>query len=203
MNIQNYSSPELPVSIVILAGGRGERIGQDKATLLLEGVPLIQRGVSTALQLSDDVICVARADQDITVKGAAVVHDPPGNRGVLPAIFVGLEHARNDWVFLMACDMPFIQLPLVRYMLSLRQEYTIVVPKLSVGLEPFHALYHRKVVPSLRTAIAQNKMRVISFYTGQNIREVSENEIKLYDPHLISFFNINTADDFIRAQHWA
>ncbi len=204
MNTQNYHPAlELPISIVILAGGRGERIGQDKATLLLEGVPLIQRAVSTALQLSDDVICVARADQDITVEGAAVVRDPPGNRGVLPAILVGLEHVRNDWVFLMACDMPFIQLPLVRYMLSLRQEYTIVVPKLSVGLEPFHALYHHKVVPALYTAIAQDKRRVISFYTGQNIREVNENEIKLYDPHLISFFNINTEDDFIRAQRWA
>ena len=201
MNNQDTASTQLPVSIVILAGGHGERIGQDKATLVLDGLSLLQRAINSASSLGDDVICVARADQNISADGATFVHDPPGNKGILPAILAGLEHTSNDWIFLSACDMPFIQLPLVRYMLGLRQDYSIIVPRLSVGLEPFHTLYHRRVIPALRAAIADNERRVVSFYADQRVREVNENEIRLYDPQLISFFNINTHQDLTRARN--
>jgi len=189
----------LPVSVVILAGGQGERLGQDKTTIELGGLTLLQRVIRTAEQLSEDIICVAREDQRITAGGVSIVRDPPGNSGVLPAILAGLQRASSDWVFLTACDMPFIQIPFVQYMLSLCDSHTIIVPKISAGLEPFHALYHHRVIPSLQAAINRREKRVVSFYHGQDIREVNENEIKRFDPHLISFFNINTDEDLSRA----
>ncbi|MHB9034948.1 MAG: molybdenum cofactor guanylyltransferase [Anaerolineae bacterium] len=191
-----------PVSVVILAGGHGERIGQDKALLEIGNQSLLQRSIKTARELSADVICVARPDQNLAVNDAVLVHDPPGWSGVLPAILVGFQAARYPWIFLAACDMPFINLALVRYMLGRRDACAVVVPSLKIGYEPLHALYHRSVIPNLAAAIAEGRHRAISFYQGLEICEVKEDEIKRYDPQLISFFNVNTEADLAQAREW-
>lgn len=202
-NNQAQSKTNQPLSVVILAGGHSERIGSDKARLCLNGQTLIQRAVDTLSALSDDIICVARAEQDIGVNGAAVIFDLPGAIGVLAALRAGLERSRYSWSLVMACDMPFINLPLVRYMQTLVEGYDIVVPNLEVGLEPLHALYHQRVLAALARAIVDGRKRVISFYEGVRVRKVNEAELRHYDPHLRSFFNINTTADLDQARRWS
>ncbi|MHB1354829.1 MAG: molybdenum cofactor guanylyltransferase [Anaerolineae bacterium] len=192
-----------PLSVVILAGGHSERIGSDKARLCLNGQTLIQRAVDTLSVVSDDIVCVARAEQEIKVDGATVVLDLPGAVGVLAALRVGLEKSRYRWSLAVACDMPFICLPLVRYLQTLTEGYDIVVPQLEVGLEPLHALYNNQVLESLAKVIVEGRRRVISFYEGLRLRAVKQVDLRHYDPHLRSFFNINTPADLEQAVIWS
>ncbi len=195
------------LSAVILAGGLGERLGgRDKATLVLGGETLLSRVRRRLAPLTDQVVVVLRPDQQIgpalqeALQGATVVRDLPGHRGVLAAMAAGFMAARHEWSLLVACDMPFVQGELVRYMWSLREGWDIVVPRLPVGLEPLHALYHRRCLAPLQEALAQGRHRVISFYEPLRVRYVDEDEISRYDPQRLSFFNINTPDDMRRAQ---
>jgi molybdopterin-guanine dinucleotide biosynthesis protein A len=151
----------LPVSVVILAGGRGERLGQDKATLELGGAT-----------------------------------------GVLAGIAAGLTAARHAWSFVVACDMPFVNPRLVRYMFSQRAGYDIIVPHVPAGLEPLHALYHRRCRPPLHRALLQGQRRVISFYASLRVRYIEAAESEPLDPRDLSFFNINTPEDLVRARSW-
>jgi molybdenum cofactor guanylyltransferase len=194
-------------SAIILAGGRGERLaGQDKATLLLDSETLLERVHHRVAKLADEVVIVLRPDQELApplvaaTQGAIVVRDLPGHKGVLAGMAAGLEAAQHEWSLLVACDMPFIQPSLVRYMWSLREGSDVVVPRLEVGLEPLHALYHRRCLSSIHDALAQGRRRVISFYEPLQVRYVDEDEIARHDPRRLSFFNINTPEDLVRAR---
>jgi molybdenum cofactor guanylyltransferase len=194
-------------SAIILAGGRGERLaGQDKAAILLDGETLLERVYRRVAALADEVVIVLRPDQELApplvaaTQSAVIVHDLPGHTGVLAGMAAGLEAAKHEWSLLVACDMPFVQASLVRYMWSLREGWDIVVPRLEVGLEPLHALYHRRCLSSIHDALAQGRRRVIGFYEPLRVRYVDEDEIARYDPRRLSFFNINTPEDLIRAR---
>ncbi|MBC7236672.1 MAG: molybdenum cofactor guanylyltransferase, partial [Chloroflexi bacterium] len=197
----------MAVSGVILAGGRGERLGgQDKAAVILAGRMLLEHVCERIAPLMDEMVLVLRPGQTPAALsqppgcGVRVTHDLPGYSGVLAAMAAGLEAIENEWAFLVACDMPFVQLPLVRYMLAIRERWDIVVPRQEVGLEPLHALYHRRCLPALYEALRQNRRRVIHFYEGLRVRYIEPAEIARYDPQGLSIFNINTPEDLETAR---
>ena len=193
---------DTPISAVILAGGRGGRLGRDKASVVLGGKTLLQRVQRLVCGLSDDVIVVVRPNQQLGVRDARVVTDVRGHAGVMAAMAAGLVAARHEWSLVVACDMPFISLDMVTYMLSLRQTYDVVVPRLVVGFEPLHALYHKRCLAALWVALEEGRRRVVSFYETLRVRHVDPTEIALCDPEGRSFYNINTPRDLLQAEAW-
>jgi molybdopterin-guanine dinucleotide biosynthesis protein A len=190
------------VSAVILAGGRSERLGRDKATLVLGGQLLTQRVAALVGELSDETILVLRPDQPSPLPRVRTATDLVPYAGVLAGIAAGLAAAREEWALLVACDMPFLNLALLRHLLSLRGGQDIVVPLLGVGAEPLHALYHRRCLPAILQALREQRRRVISFYEALRVRYVQEDEVRRFDPALRSFFNINTPEDHQQAAAW-
>jgi molybdenum cofactor guanylyltransferase len=189
-------------SVVILAGGKGKRLGRDKATMELGGQTLLQRQIARLAALSDDLIVVERAGQGMPVERARVVSDMPPFEGVLAGLAAGLDAARHCWSVVVACDMPFINLSLLDYMLAQCAHHDVVVPRLEVGLEPLHALYHKRCLAPLHEALLRGERRMVSFYQGLQVRYVEMAEIVAIDPQGRSFFNINTDDDLAQAQAW-
>lgn len=191
------------VSVVVLAGGRGQRLGRDKATLeLVRGQTLLQRALGLVAPLSDDVIVVRRPDQDLSVSAARVISDRAPFHGPLAGILAGIEAAREEWVLVVACDMPFLSRPLLRYMLTLRTGYDVVVPRLAVGMEPLHALYHRRAAAAVRRVLERGERRLVSFYDGLRVRAVTPDELAPHDSEGRAFFNINTPEDLDQARAW-
>jgi len=195
------------LTAVVLAGGRGERLGGvDKATLVLAGQSLLRRALSQVEPLVEHTIVVLRADQSLPPDvedlplSPRIVRDQPGMRGVLPAIATGLAASTTTWSLVVACDMPFLQPALLRYMLTLRRGHDIVVPRLPVGLEPLHALYRRTCSHPAQSAAIAGQRRVISFYAGLRVRYVDAPELAVHDPQGRSFANINTPDDLALAR---
>lgn len=190
------------LSVVILAGGYGRRLGRDKAALLLGGETLLERAIRRMAWLSDDLVVVTRPDQELAASTACVVHDRPGQSGVLAGIAAGLAASSHAWAFVVACDMPFVNLDLVRYLAGLAAGYDIVVPRLPQGLEPLHALYSQCCLAAVERALYAGQQRVISFYPEVRVRYVSPDAMAPLDPELRSFFNINTPENLDQAQDW-
>jgi molybdenum cofactor guanylyltransferase len=194
---------EAPVSVTVLAGGRGQRLGADKATIeIAPGHTLLQRALALVAPLSNDVIVVRRPDQALAAPGARVVTDLPPFEGPLAGILAGLEAAREEWSLVVACDMPFLDRPMLRYLMTLRPGHDVVVPSLEVGMEPLHALYHRRAAPAIRAALERGERRLVSFYRALRVRAVTPEELEPFDRDGRAFFNINTSEDLAQARAW-
>lgn len=183
------------ISVIVLAGGTCRR----KALLSVSpGDFLIHRVVANLRALSNDIVLVNAAAElrsmpDVRHVGHLAAHANP-----LAELYAGLQAVHGPWAFVVACDMPLVDLRLVRYMQLVSESYQAVVPASRHGPEPLHALYHQACLPALAAALADEPQRVARFFRDVRVRSVSEREIAIFDPQGRSFSNANTAEDWER-----
>ncbi len=195
------------VSAVVLAGGLSRRLGRDKAVEPLAGEPLIRRVLSSVAQVTDQTVVVvndaARASELPLGKDVVAAVDRYPGAGSLGGIFTGLEAARTDWALVVACDMPFLNVPLLRRILSLRTGRDAVVPVIEGRPEPTHAAYSRRCLPHIERRLQANDLKISRFYDDVSVEYLPQHVVDEYDPDHLSFFNINTEQDLQRARQIA
>ncbi len=188
-----------PVSAIIQAGGQSRRMGTDKALIDYHGRPILAHVIDLLRQLSDDVIVVAnRSDVYgplVAPLGARVVpdYDPPS--GPLGGLAAGLAAMRHDVAVVVACDMPLLNLDLLRYLIDRAVDFDAVVPMTGDQFEPLHAVYRRTCLAEIQRRLANDERRVISFFQGVRLSVVSEAEWRVIDPAGRSVSNLNTPAD--------
>ncbi len=190
------------VSGVILAGGQSRRLGMDKSLLELNGQSLLARTVQKLAVLSDDVVVVTNRKEDyahLALKVRFVPDEQPG-AGALMGVYSGLKAARHDWALAVACDMPFLNVPLLRYMLPRRASHDVVVPRLGDFLEPLHAIYSKRCLPFMEALLAEGRKQIIAFFGDVKVSYVEADEIARFDPLRRSFLNVNLPADWQLAQ---
>jgi len=184
----------------VLAGGRSARLGRDKPLLELEGRTLTARTLDVLARLTDDLIVVTSLAPQLFPTSVRVVADRYVGAGVLAGVHAGLLAARGELAIVVACDMPFLNLDLLRHLISLAEEADVVVPRWT-DVEPLHAIYRPAAcLGPVERALARGERRIISFYHEVKVRYVERAEIARFDPQGLSFFNINTAEDWERAR---
>ena len=181
---------------------RAPRLGADKSFLLLDGQALIVRTVQLLSVLSNDLIIVTNTPERLESLGLAarLVTDERPDEGSLMGIYSGLKAARHPHTLVVACDMPFLSLPLLHYMLSIVPGYDAVVPRLAGMLEPLHAVYGRTCLPHIARLLDEGRRKIVAFFPYVRIRYVEECEIDPFDPLHLSFVNINTPQDWEQVQ---
>jgi molybdopterin-guanine dinucleotide biosynthesis protein A len=191
------SAQEL-ISGVVLAGGQSSRFGTDKAFLQLDGQPLVARAVWALSALSQDLIVVTNEPE--RYEGfplpARLVPDRRVGVGSLMGIYSGVKAARFAHALVVACDMPFLNQALLRYMLSLREGHDVVIPRLHGWLEPLHAIYSQACLPHMDRLLQHGERQIIAFFDAVRVRYVDEDEVDRFDPDHLSFLNVNTPDDW-------
>jgi molybdopterin-guanine dinucleotide biosynthesis protein A len=203
------------ISVLILAGGRSRRLGQDKVWMALDGVPLVERVARRVLPVAGELLFSANAADPfaqlistLPVPGRVVADLFPG-AGPLAGIHAGLSAARHDLLLALATDIPFVNLALVRHIVGLAQGYDAIVPQIphpatgELVWEPLHALYRRSCLPAIAARLAAGEHRVVGFLPDVRTRPLTLAEITPFDPELRSFLNVNTPEDWQRAQELA
>lgn len=188
---------------IVLAGGRSRRLGRDKALETIGGQVLIRR-VIDRLSLVTDGVSVVVADQAQAESlpldnGQQIVLDRYPGGGSLGGIFSGLEVASQEWAVVVACDMPFLNLNLLRRMLELREGADAVVPVLGGRVEPTHALYSKLCLPFMEQLLRANDLKIPLFFDKVRVAYLPEVDIVALDPEFLSFFNVNSPADLERA----
>jgi len=186
-------------SAVVLAGGSSSRLGQDKAFLEVDGQFLIERIIERLAQLSDEVIIVANEVDRYEQFDAVVISDVYPGKGALGGIFSGLKAATGSRSLVVACDMPFLNVSLLRYMQGLASRSDVVIPRLGKFTEALHAFYSRNCLPLIEEQLLAGDLRIIHFFPHVRVRYVDREEIDVFDPEHLSFFNINSQADLKRA----
>ena len=105
----------------------------------------------------------------------------------------------DEWGVVVACDMPFLNIALLKHMLSLRERFDAVVPVLDGRPEPTHALYSKACLPHIERRLQAGDLKIARFFDDVSVRYVSQEEVDAHDPDHLSFFNVNTQSDLDRA----
>jgi molybdopterin-guanine dinucleotide biosynthesis protein A len=186
------------ISAAIMAGGKSKRMGQDKAWIELDGEPLVKRVADVLAQVADEVIVVAN-DPNYERLGLRVVRDRYPAGGALGGIATGVGAATHDTVLVAACDMPFLSVDVWRLIVGHAGEADVVIPRIGGELETLHALYTKTCVPHMVRSLAENRLRVISFFEQVKVLAIEEAELRAADPTLRSFTNVNTPEELASA----
>jgi molybdopterin-guanine dinucleotide biosynthesis protein A len=189
-----------PISSIVLAGGQSSRLGRDKALLEVKGQFLIERIIDRLRQLSEEVIIATNEVDRYEEFEATVVRDIYPGKGALGGIYSGVKKASNSHSLVVACDMPFLNLSLLRYMQTLAASYDVVIPRIGHLSEALHAIYAKDCLPFMEEQLQQGDLRIIRFFSQVRVRYVEQEEIEIFDPQHLSFFNINTEADLEKAR---
>ena len=192
-----------PISCIVLAGGEGKRLATDKAFLRIGGRVLIEGIVEKMARIGDEVIIVTNSPQRYDHLEARLVGDVYPGKGSLGGIYSGIKVAHNQHSLVVACDMPFLDLRLLRYMILLSPGQDVVIPRVGELTAPLHAIYSRRCLQPIERVLAGGGRRIIEFFPEVRVRYIEEQEIKLFDPQCLSFFNINTPADLEKARNLA
>jgi molybdopterin-guanine dinucleotide biosynthesis protein A len=179
-------------------------MGRPKALLPFDGEPLIVHIVSTLMRLFPDVVVVAAPGQELPSMPVTLVRDDVAYQGPVGGICYGLRASSSDAAFVTSCDSAFLNLELISYLVDQLPEHDVVVPHWEDRLQPLHAVYRRGVMPLLEAQLERGELRPVFLFDRVRTRRIEADEITRLDPEGLSFFNMNSPEDYAEAlRRWS
>jgi len=177
-------------------------MGEDKRYLVVGEQTLLDRGLGVIRSIFQEVLVVIAQDSPPLGVDARVVRDLLPDCGSLGGLYTGLMQATTPWVFVVACDMPFLDQAVIDQFTSRRASADIVMAKLDARLHPMHALYGKRCLPALEQMIQARQLKIQEIVSQSSLRVqyVTEAELLTIDPSWRSFQNVNTPSDLEAAR---
>jgi molybdopterin-guanine dinucleotide biosynthesis protein A len=196
------------VGIIILAGGKGNRIGGDKPLIQLNDKPLVVHVIEAVEKLTDEIIVVTSNDledlfRELLPDNIVVLPDLIMGRGPLVGLYTGLRFIRSEWAFVLPCDSPFLNEELLRFLIDKSSGMNAVVPIWPNGyIEPLHSLYRvSATLEACERVFAHNSFKISEMITKLDpVYFVPVERLKRFDPELLSLLNINSEKDLEKAR---
>lgn len=191
------------VTGVVLAGGKSRRMGEDKRFLTVGEETLLMRTTSVMVQLFPEVLVIIAQDSPpLMVSGCVVHRDLIADCGSLGGLYTGLAKATGDRIFVVACDMPFLNPDMIRWFIGRDPAADIVMARLPSGVQPLHALYGKRVLPVLERMAISRELKIQQIVSEPSLHTtfVSPSEWGEQDPLSLSFQNVNTPADLEAAR---
>jgi len=190
-----------PVTGIVLAGGAGRRLRMDKPALPFGDKRLLQLTVDVLSEICVDVLvaCGRRAPEELPAVPARLVPDGWPGRGPLGGLHAGLRAMDTEYAVVLACDMPFVNPDLLRYLLRRRSGVQAVVPVIHGAPQPLHAVYSKACYPLAASLLSEEENRLGELLRRLDLTLVTEEELGGFDARL-SVFNVNYPPDLERAQ---
>jgi molybdopterin-guanine dinucleotide biosynthesis protein A len=191
-----------PCTGVILSGGLNTRFdGQNKAFIRVSQRRILDRLYDIFSDLFAEVILVTNHPLQFIDWDLTIVTDIFPVRSSLTGIHAGLFYMQNPFAFFSACDTPFLKRELVKTLVEQIENNTdIIMPETAAGFEPLCAIYSKRCLKQAEQHLKENKFKIQCAFRGHRIKYIPESVLIQKDPELISFFNINTPADLVRAE---
>jgi molybdopterin-guanine dinucleotide biosynthesis protein A len=129
-----------------------------------------------------------------------MVPDVYPGKGALVGVYSGLKAAATFYSLVVACDMPFLNIALLRHLMELSPGFDIVIPKLEGKLEPLHAVYSKGCLGPIEDMLGEDWLKVTDLPDRVRARYVGDDEVEMFDPEHDSFLNVNSESDLQRAK---
>ena len=198
-----------PTSAIVLAGGLSRRMGQDKRRLRLHGdngPTLLEHTVATVAAVCAEVVVVLNDPEGWADLPARLVPDAYPDGGALGGIYSGLAAATHNYALTVACDMPFLNVSLLRAMLARPRNYDVLVPRSprpgsarnNLDVEPLHAIYGKACLEPMRETLESGRRQIAAFFPQVRVAYVEPEESLRYDAQGRSFMNVNTPEELAK-----
>lgn len=192
------------MSLIILAGGNSTRVNS-KPFLKLGDKTLIEIIINKINNIFNEIIIVTNEIEKYNSTNSIknnlrikVMSDIIKNKGPLSGIYSGLTFSKESYNFVLACDMPFVNINLIKYMKDITG-FDAVVPKNNGYIEPLCAVYSKSCLPIIKNQLEKNELKIKKFIDKITVKYVGEDVIEKFDKGLC-FFNVNTGEDFDEAK---
>jgi molybdopterin-guanine dinucleotide biosynthesis protein A len=155
------TSPCSSCTAIILAGGRAKRMGEDKRFLKVGKESLLDRQVRILSQHFEDVLISANDPEELAYLNVPVIEDQHLGRGPLEGLTTVLSASRTEFNFVIAVDIPTIDMGLVEKMRSHLDNVSAVVPVCIDGRQqPLFAFYSKACLPIFKAAMNEGEFAI-------------------------------------------
>ena len=185
------------MTAIILAGGNSIRMGENKAFIQINGIPIVSRIHSLFKELFEEVIIVTNQKDLFTSFGSSIHTDLLPDKGALGGLYTGLFFSSFEYSFCVACDMPFIKRSLLEFLIRQAKGEDALVLRTSDGLQPLHAIYSKRCLDAIRKVLDRGKYKITDFYDMVRVKIIEESDFLHLDPFRESFINVNTPEELL------
>ncbi|MSU02743.1 molybdenum cofactor guanylyltransferase [Tissierella pigra] len=184
---------------IILAGGKSSRMGFDKQFIEVNQDRLMDIVINKLKKEFKEIIIVTNKPEGYYKNQYIVTKDIIEGKGPLSGIHAGLKLSSSRYAFVVACDMPHINLDYIRYMKEFIGNENIdgSVTKYGELVEPFNGFYSKGIIENIEKHLLNQRRSINSLLKELNIKYVEESKAREFSPNWDMFINLNTQEDLI------
>ena len=192
------SKTKLPITGALLVGGESRRMGENKAFLKIGETMLCERSLDVLNNVCQEVIISSREAESYKMFGYPIILDRIKGKGPLGGLYSILGEAKHDYVFVVACDMPFLSEQGIRTLYEQVEDFDALVPRAAGRLHPLHAFYHKRILPLVKENLLNEKLKITEILNGCQAKIIqidkdSELNTNIKEENLM---NVNTPYDW-------
>lgn len=187
--------PLTNLTAIILAGGQSSRMGQDKALIVFDGLPLLTRTCQVGQAIAAQIYVITpwpERYQAIIPTSCQLLQETQQHQGPLVGFAQALPQVKTEWVLLLACDLPHLTpTALQDWTVSLEKfnsDAIALLPRSSKGWEPLSGFYRVSCFPLLQNYIAQGGKSFQGWLSQHPVAELLTHDQKV-------LLNCNTPEE--------
>lgn len=179
---------------VILAGGKSSRMGFNKEFLEIDGESLVKKNIKKLKTIFNEIIVVTNNPKYYKDTGVITVQDIYFQKGPLSGIHTALKKSNSEYIYLLACDMPELDIPFIKWMMETveRERPEIAVARKSGYIEPFNGFYSVKLIDRAEKLLQQDRLAIRALMSEATVEFVDLHEVQ---SERDIFLNLNTQED--------
>lgn len=185
---------------IILAGGKSTRMGFDKQFLQIDQRRLMDSLITKLKTEFNEIIIVTNKPEYYIGLSHKIITDKIVGRGPLSGIHAGLLEASSKYSFVVACDMPNINMDYVKYMMESMNDSSLdgCVTRFMDNIEPFMSFYSKNLIDKIENSLKENRRSIRSVFKDSNIKYIDESKARKFSPNWDMFLNLNSKEDLSR-----
>lgn len=184
---------------LILAGGENKRIPLIKGFLEIGNRKIIETNIELLKSIFPRVILSVNNPELYFYLGLPMIGDVVDSRGPMTGILSVFMNTESADIFVTACDMPYINAILIKYIVEKYNDgFDALIPLYDGKPQPLFGVYAKRVSEAMERRIRAGKKSLLDFLKTINVRYINEEEVRRIDPEGRSFVNINTFKEYQR-----
>ncbi|WP_457625468.1 molybdenum cofactor guanylyltransferase [Persephonella sp.] len=195
----------MKISAILLAGGQSKRMGRDKAFLEIGGKTFLRIIAEKLSVYCSRIVISGNKEEDLYLSQLKEINaeiifvkDKHPYAGPLNGIISCKEYIKHEYVFIATCDTPFLNQELIPFFYRRINGYDAVIPSVNEKLQFLNTLYTRKSVEVGRSLYEKGIRSLYKWIESLNIKKIEENKIKTIDKDALTYWSINTPEDYDR-----